>query len=180
MSARVTRSIQTRLGTILIRAANQNMKLIISLVTLAMIAVIACGGGSPKADQATWDAYEGQIDFWRVQVSEKLAEADKLLVSAPTNVEEWRASLTEIGIELDSITFAVGTIHPPEELLEFHGRFVLASDFYKLIGRMFTEFTGTSEADRSKFIGLVQSEITLAEDNMVTAQVLFDEVADKR
>jgi len=155
------------------------MKLIISLVTLAMIAVIACGG-DPKTDQATWDAYEGQIDFWQVQVSEKLSEADELLVAGPTDIDEWRASLNEVGLGLDSITFAVGTVHPPEELLEYHDSFKLASDFYKLIGRMLTEFTGESETERSDFMGRINAEIRLAEDNMVAVQTLFDEVANKR
>lgn len=155
------------------------MKIIISLVSLAIIAVVACGGG-PKTDQATWDAYEGQIDFWRVQVSEKLVEADKLLVAGPADIDEWRASLNELGVELDSITFAVGTVHPPEELLEYHDSFKLASDFYKLIGRMLTEFTGESESERSDFRGRIESELRMATNNMIGAQKLFDEEADKR
>ena len=157
------------------------MKLLLSLASLILILVVSCGG-TPATGQAEWDAYRGQIDSWRVQIDEKLAIADAALAEGPSENDngEWLTSLQDLGVEIDSITFVATTVHPPHELEDYHQSFILATDFYKLVGRLLSEFTETSGEARTAFRVNIAGEIAFAESNLVAAQVLFDKEADKR
>ena len=156
------------------------MKLLISLASLIMVVIISCGGSSSSGDGLSWDGYRSQIDTWQEQVDEKLAQAHGLLEAGSANNPEVRSSLQALGIEMDSITLAVRTLHPPAELQEFHDSFVLATDFYKLAGRLLFEFSGDSEADRAAIVDQLTNEIAFGEANMRTAQSIFNEAAQKR
>jgi hypothetical protein len=156
------------------------MKLFISLISLLMIAMIACGDSTPEVAGISWDDYRNQIDNWQQDVDAKLAEANALLEAGPMDDAEWLSSVNQLGIEIDSITFAVGTAHPPSELQDFHDSFVLAADFYELLGRLLFELSGDSEEERSKLIGRLGQELASGEANMITAQSIYDKAADKR
>jgi hypothetical protein len=56
---------------------------------------------------------------------------------------------------------------------------VLASDFYGLTGRLLTEFVGSSEAERADLQLRLANEIAFGIANMQTAQVIYDEAAEK-
>jgi len=146
-----------------------------------MIVVVSCGG-TPATGQTEWDAYKNHIDNWRVQVDEKLAEANTALAEGPPENDdgEWLASLQALGVEIDSITFAATTVHPPHELEDFHQSFILASDFYKLVGRLLSEFTETGQEERAAFSANIAVETSFAENNLITSQALFDKEAEKR
>ena len=145
------------------------MKLLLPLISIFMIVAIACGDSSSDSTGISWDDYRGQIDDWQVQVDGMLAEADALLEAGPMENDEW----------LSSVTFDVGTVHPPSELQDFHKSFVLASDFYGLTGRLLTEFVGSSEAERADLQLRLANEIAFGIANMQTAQVIYDEAAEK-
>ena len=155
------------------------MKLLLPLISLFMIVAIACGDSSSDSTGISWDDYRGQIDDWQVQVDGMLAEADALLEAGPMENNEWLSSLNAFGIGIDSVTFAVGTVHPPSELQDFHKSFVLASDFYGLTGRLLAEFVGSSEAERADLQLRLANEIAFGIANMQTAQVIYDEAAEK-
>ena len=144
-----------------------------------MIVAIACGDSSSDSTGISWDDYRAQIDDWQVQVDGMLAEADALLEAGPMENDEWRSSLNALGIGIDSVTFDVVTVHPPSELQDFHKSFVLASDFYGLTGRLLTEFVGSSEAERADLQLRLANEIAFGIANMQTAQVIYDEAAEK-
>jgi len=146
-----------------------------------MIVLVSCGG-TAATGQAEWDGYKNQIDSWRVQVDEKLAEADGLLGEGPSDSDngEWLTSLQALGVDIDSITFAASTVHPPHELEDFHDSFTLASDFYRLIGRLFTEFTGVTQEEREFLRAQIATESAFGDQNIIAAQTLFDEEAEKR
>ena len=93
---------------------------------------------------------------------------------------EWLSSVNQLGIEIDSITLAISTVHPPSALQDFHASFVLASDFYKLAGKLLFELAGDSEDDRSALMERLRDEITFGEANMTTAQPIYDKAAQKR
>ena len=118
------------------------MKLLLSLASLLMVAMISCGDSSPEVAGISWDDYLSQIDNWQQNVDSKLAEAGVLLEAGPMDNDEWLSSINQLGIEIDSVTFAVSTVHPPSELQEFHDGFVLATDFYKLAGKLLFEHLG--------------------------------------
>ena len=113
-------------------------------------------------------------------MDEKLAKAHGLLEAGSADNSEVRSSLQALGIEMDSITLAVRNLHPPAELQEFHDSFVLATDFYKLAGRLLSEFSGESDADRAAIVDQLTNEIAFGEANMRTAQSIFNEAAQKR
>ena len=144
-----------------------------------MIVAIACGDSSSDSTGISWGDYRAQIDDWQVQVDGMLAEADALLEAGPMGNEEWLSSLNALGIGIDSVTFAVGTVHPPSDLQDFHKSFVLASDFYALTGRLLAEFVGSSEAERADLRLRLANEIALGRENIKTAQVIYDEAAEK-
>jgi hypothetical protein len=156
------------------------MKLLIPLASLLMIALVSCGDSSPDVSGISWDDYRSQIDNWQEQVDVKLADAGALLEAGPMDDGEWLSSVNQLGIEIDSITFAVSTVHPPSELEDFHTNFVLASDFYKLAGKLLFELAGDSEEDRSALMKRLTDEITFGEANMATAQSIYDEAAQER
>ncbi len=145
-----------------------------------MIVAIACGDSTPEVAGLSWDAYVSQIDSWQQEVGAKLAEADELLAAGPVDNDEWLSSVNDVGIEIDSITLALTTLHPPSELKEFHDSFILASDFYKLAARFLAEFAGESEEDRAEIIERMASELAFGKANLVTAQSIFNEAAEKR
>ncbi|HIM62444.1 MAG TPA: hypothetical protein EYM73_02950 [Dehalococcoidia bacterium] len=156
------------------------MKLLIFLTSLLMVALISCGDSSPDASGISWDDYRSQIDNWQKQVDAKLAEASALLEAGPLDDLEWLSSVNQLGIEIDSITFAVSTVHPPSELQDFHSSFVLASDFYKLVGKLLFELAGDSEEDRVTLMNQLSVEIKFGEANMATAQSIYDMAAQER
>ena len=155
------------------------MKLLLPLISLFVIVAIACGDSYSDSTGIFWDNYRGQIDEWQVQVDGMLAEADALLEAGPMENDEWLSSLNAFGIGIDSVTFAVSTVHPPSELQEFHKSFVIASDFYALTGRLLAEFVGSSEAERADLQLRLANEIVFGIANMQTAQVIYDEAAEK-
>ncbi len=155
------------------------MKLLIPILSLVMIVAIACGDSTPEVDGLAWDNYVTQIDSWQLEVGGKLAEADELLAAGPLDNDQWLSSLNDLGTEIDSITHALTTLHPPSELEEFHDSFVLASDFYKLAGRFLAEFTGESEDDRADIIKRMPDELAFGASNILAAQTLFDKAAEK-
>ena len=144
-----------------------------------MVAMISCGDSSPDVSGISWDDYRSQIDDWQEQVDVKLAEAGALLEAGPMDDAEWLSSVNQLGIEIDSITFAVSTVHPPSDLQDFHTSFVLAADFYKLAGKLLFEFAGDSEQDRAKIMDRLGQEIRFGEANMMTAQSIYDKAAEK-
>mgnify|MGYP001112228143 FL=1 len=156
------------------------MKLLIFLTSLLMVALISCGDSSPDASGISWDDYRSQIDNWQKQVDAKLAEASALLEAGPLDDLEWLSSVNQLGIEIDSITFAVSTVHPPSELQDFHSSFVLASDFYKMVGKLLFELAGDSEEDRVTLMNQLSVEIKFGEANMATAQSIYDMAAQER
>ncbi len=156
------------------------MKLLIPLLSLVMVLAIACGDSTPEVDGLSWDAYMNQIDTWQLQVGGKLAEADELLAAGPLDNDEWLSSVNDLGIEIDSITHALTTLHPPSELEEFHDSFILASDFYKLAGRFLAELAGDSEEDRAKITERMADELSFGEKNIVTAQSIFEKASEER
>jgi hypothetical protein len=156
------------------------MKLFISLISLLMIAMISCGDTTPGDSGISWDDYRNQIDNWQQNVDAKLAEANALLEAGPMDDAEWLSSVNQLGIEIDSITLAVSTVHPPSDLQDFHDSFVLAADFYELSGRLLFELSGDSEEERSELIGRLGQELAFGEANMVTAQSIYDKAAEKR
>jgi len=156
------------------------MKLLIFLTSLLMVALISCGDSSPDASGISWDDYRSQIDNWQKQVDAKLAEASALLEAGPLDDLEWLSSVNQLGIEIDSITFAVSTVHPPSELQDFHSSFVLASDFYKLVGKLLFELAVDSEEDRVTLMNQLSVEIKFGEANMATAQSIYDMAAQER
>ncbi len=156
------------------------MKLLIFLTSLLLVALISCGDSSPDASGISWDDYRSQIDNWQKQVDAKLAEASALLEAGPLDDLEWLSSVNQLGIEIDSITFAVSTVHPPSELQDFHSSFVLASDFYKLVGKLLFELAGDSEEDRVTLMNQLSVEIKFGEANMATAQSIYDMAAQER
>lgn len=156
------------------------MKLLIFLTSLLLVALISCGDSSPDASGISWDDYRSQIGNWQKQVDAKLAEASALLEAGPLDDPEWLSSVNQLGIEIDSITFAVSTVHPPSELQDFHSSFVLASDFYKLVGKLLFELAGDSEEDRVTLMNQLSVEIKLGEANMATAQSIYDMAAQER
>lgn len=156
------------------------MKLLISFASVFIVAIISCGGSTSEADRVAWDDYRSQIDNWQAQVNEKLAEADELLKAGPMDDDGWLSSVNELGIEIDSITLAVTTLDPPSGLQDFHDSFVLASDFYKLAGRLLAEHFGDSEEDRAAIMKILTNEIAFGEANMLTVQSIFDEAVQKR
>ena len=145
-----------------------------------MIALVSCGDSSPDVTGVSWDDYRSQIDTWQEQVDVKLAEAHALLEAGPMDDPEWLSSVNQLGIEIDSMTFAVSTVHPPSELQDFHTSFVLASDFYKLAGKLLFELAGDSEEDRLALIKRLTDEIRFGEANMTTSQSIYDKAAQKR
>ena len=155
------------------------MKLFLSLISLFMIVSIACGKSSSDSTGISWDDYRRQIGDWQMQVDEMLAEADALLEAGPMENDEWLSSLNAFGIGIDSVTFAVSTVNPPSELQEFHKSFVIPSDFYGLTGRLLAEFVGSSEAERADLQLRLATEIAFGIANMQTAQVIYDEAAEK-
>ena len=156
------------------------MKLLISLASLLMVAMISCGDSTPDVAGISWDDYRSQIDSWQQDVDAKLAEANALLEAGPIDDAEWLSSVNQLGIEIDSITFAISTVHPPSELQDFHASFVLASDFYKLAGKLIFELAGDSEDDRVTLINQLSVEIKFGEANMTTAQSIYDKAAQER
>ncbi len=156
------------------------MKLLIPLISLVMIVAIACGDSTPEVAGLSWDDYVTQIDTWQQEVGGKLAEADELLAAGPLDNVEWLSSVNDLGIEIDSITHALTTLHPPSELQEFHDSFILASDFYKLAARFLAELAGDSEEDRAKITERMTDELTFGESNIVAAQLIFEKAAEKR
>jgi len=156
------------------------MKLLIFLTSLLLVALISCGDSSPDASGISWDDYRSQIDNWQKQVDAKLAEASALLEAGPLDDLEWLSSVNQLGIEIDSITFAVSTVHPPSELQDFHSSFVLASDFYKMVGKLLFELAGDSEEDRVTLMNQLSVEIKFGEANMATAQSIYDMAAQER
>jgi hypothetical protein len=156
------------------------MKLLIFLTSLLLVALISCGDSSPDASGISWDDYRSQIGNWQKQVDAKLAEASALLEAGPLDDPEWLSSVNQLGIEIDSITFAVSTVHPPSELQDFHSSFVLASDFYKMVGKLLFELAGDSEEDRVTLMNQLSVEIKLGEANMATAQSIYDMAAQER
>ena len=157
------------------------MKLLIPILSLVMVVVIACGDSTPEVDGPIWDDYVAQIDSWQLEVGGKLAEADELLAVGPLdNANDWLSSLNHLGIEIDAITHALTTLHPPSGLEEFHYRFVLALDFYKLTGRFLAEFAGVSEEDRAEIIKRMADELAFGVSNIATAQTLFQKAAEER
>ena len=156
------------------------MKLLIFLTSLLLVALISCGDLSPDASGISWDDYRSQIGNWQKQVDAKLAEASALLEAGPLDDPEWLSSVNQLGIEIDSITFAVSTVHPPSELQDFHSSFVLASDFYEMVGKLLFELAGDSEEDRVTLMNQLSVEIKLGEANMATAQSIYDMAAQER
>jgi hypothetical protein len=156
------------------------MKLLIFLTSLLLVALISCRDSSPDASGISWDDYRSQIGNWQKQVDAKLAEASALLEAGPLDDPEWLSSVNQLGIEIDSITFAVSTVHPPSELQDFHSSFVLASDFYKMVGKLLFELAGDSEEDRVTLMNQLSVEIKLGEANMATAQSIYDMAAQER
>ena len=156
------------------------MKLFIPILSLIMVVAIACGDSTPEVTGLSWDDYMSQIDSWQQEVGVKLAEADELLAAGPLDNDEWLSSVNGLGIEIDSITLALTTLHPPSELQEFHDSFVLASDFYKLVARFLAEFTGDSEEDRTEIIKRMTGELAFGEANILAAQSIFDKAAGER
>lgn len=155
------------------------MKLLASAATLIMIMAVSCGG-TPATTQTEWDSYKNQIDNWRVQVDGKLVEADILLEAGPAEGDDWPESLQAIGADIDSITFAATTTHPPHELEDFHESFILASDLFTVAGKLLFEFTGVTEEERTALRGQIAAETAIGHSNMISAQVLFDEEDGKR
>ena len=145
-----------------------------------MIVAIACGDSTPEVDGLAWDDYMTQIDAWQLEVGGKLAEADELLAAGPLDNAEWLSSVNDLGIEIDSITHALTTLHPPSELEEFHDSFILAMDFYKLAGRFLAELAGDSEEDRADVIGRMADELAFGASNIVTAQAIFEKASQER
>ena len=88
--------------------------------------------------------------------------------------------MNDLGIEIDAITHALTTLQPPSGLEEFHYRFVLALDFYKLTGRFLAEFAGDSEEDRAEIIKRMAEELAFGVSNIATAQTLFQKAAEER
>ena len=156
------------------------MKLFIPLVSLAMILAIACGGSDPEVDRAAWDDYIAQIDSWQQRVGVKLAEADKLLEAGPSDNDDWLSSVNDLGIEIDAMTLALTTLHPPSELEQFHESFILASDFYMLAGRFLSELSGDSEEDRAEIFKRMTDELSFGGTNLVAAQSLLDKATQER
>jgi len=156
------------------------MKLLIFLTSLLLVALISCRDSSPDASGISWDDYRSQIGNWQKQVDAKLAEASALLEAGPLDDLEWLSSVNQLGIEIDSITFAVSTVHPPSELQDFHSSFVLASDFYKMVGKLLFELAGDSEEDRVTLMNQLSVEIKFGEANMATAQSIYDMAAQER
>ena len=156
------------------------MKLFTILTSLLIVVLISCGYSSPDVSGISWDDYRSQIDNWQEQVDAKLAEANELLEAGPMGNSEWLSSVNQLGIEIDSITLAISTVHPPSALQDFHASFVLASDFYKLAGKLLFELAGDSEDDRSALMERLRDEITFGEANMTTAQPIYDKAAQKR
>ena len=156
------------------------MKLFIPILSLVMIVAIACGDSTPEVAGLSWDDYVSQIDTWQQEVGGKLAEADELLAAGPLDNDEWLSSVNDLGIEIDSITHALTTLHPPSELEEFHDSFILASDFYKLAGRFLAEFTGDSEEERAEIIERMAAELSFGENSIVTAQFIFEKASEER
>ena len=156
------------------------MKLLIPLASLLMVALISCGDSTPDVAGISWDDYRSQINNWQEQVDAKLAEAGALLEAGPMEDSEWLPSVNQLGIEIDSITLAVSTVHPPSQLQDFHTSFVLASDFYKLAGKLLFELAGDSEEDRLALIKRLTDEIRFGEANMTTIQSIYDKAAQKR
>ena len=110
----------------------------------------------------------------------KLAEADELLEAGPLDNDDWLSSVHDIGIEIDAMTFALTTLHPPSELEEFHESFILASDFYMLTGRFLSELSGDSEEDRAEIFKRMTDELAFGETNLTTAQSLLDKATQER
>ena len=156
------------------------MKLFIPILSLVMVVAIACGDSTPEVEGLSWDAYVSQIDTWQQEVGGKLAEADELLAAGPLDNDDWLSSVNGLGYEIDSITLALTTLHPPSELQEFHDSFILASDFYKLAARFLAEFAGDSEEDRAEIIKRLSSELSFGESKIVTAQLIFEKAAEER
>ena len=156
------------------------MKLLIPLFSLAMIVAIACGGSTPEVAGLSWDDYLTQIDSWQQEIGVKLAEADELLEAGPLDNDDWLSSVNDIGIEIDAMTFALTTLHPPSELEEFHESFILASDFYMLAGRFLSELSGDSEEDRAEIFKRMTDELAFGEANLTTAQSLLDIATQER
>ena len=154
--------------------------LLISLTALMIVVMVSCGGSSDGDEGISWDAYRSQIDTWQERVNEKLAGLDQLLAVGSFEDQEWRSSLRDLGIEIDSMTLAVSKIRPPAELRDFHESFVLAADFYKLIGRLLVEVPVESETDRAAIIVRITGEIAFGEANMKTAQSIFDQASRER
>ena len=151
------------------------MKLLIFLTSLLLVALISCGDSSPDASGISWDDYRSQIGNWQKQVDAKLAEASALLEAGPLDDPEWLSSVNQLGIEIDSIT-----VPPPSELQDFHSSFVLASDFYKMVGKLLFELAGDSEEDRVTLMNQLSVEIKFGEANMATAQSIYDMAAQER
>ena len=87
---------------------------------------------------------------------------------------EWLSSVNQLGIEIDSITFAVSTVHPPSKLEDFHTSFVLASDFYKLARKLLFELAWDSDEDRSALMKRCTDALTFGQANMMTAWSVYD------
>ncbi len=145
-----------------------------------MIVAIACGGSTPEVAGLSWDDYLTQIDSWQQEVGVKLAEADALLEAGPLEDDDWLASVNQMGVEIDAMTFALTTLHPPSELEEFHESFILASDFYMLAGRLLSELPGDSEEDRTGIFEQMVKELAFGEANLVTAQTILDNATQER
>ena len=156
------------------------MKLLIPILSLIMIVAIACGDSTPEVAGLSWDDYMSQIDTWQQEVGGKLAEADELLAAGPLDNDDWLTSVNDLGIEIDSITHALTTLQPPSQLEEFHDSFILASDFYKLMGRFLAEFTGDSEEERTEIIELMAAELAFGVANIATAQSIFEKASEER
>ena len=157
------------------------MKLLIPLLSLVMVVAIACGDSTPEVAGLSWDDYVSQIDAWQQEVGVKLAEADELLAAGRLdNNDEWLSSVNGLGIKIDSITFALTTLHPPSGLQEFHESFVLALDFYQLAGRFLAELAGDSDEDRAKIIERMTNELSFGEANLITAQSIFEKASEER
>ena len=145
-----------------------------------MVVVIACGDSTPEVTGLSWDDYASQIDAWQQEVGVKLAEADELLAAGPLENDEWLSSVNGLGIEIDSITFALTALRPPSELREFHESFILASDFYKLAGRFLAELSGDSVEDRGEIIKQMATELSLGEANILAARSIFEKASEER
>jgi len=57
---------------------------------------------------------------------------------------------------------------------------VLASDFYKMVGKLLFELAGDSEEDRVTLMNQLSVEIKFGEANMATAQSIYDMAAQER